>query len=150
MLKKTPLKRKSTSIKKISDKQKIKNEEKREQTKLRQLLFLEIWDEREETDSAGNKFVRCFETGKRMSRGFYRLNSCCYHHVLHKEKHPEFDLVKENIIILMPDVHAQVHTNIDKTPKVKEKTQELVYEFFEEKSKEILKKIQENPDLFFN
>ena len=129
MLKKTPLKRKSTSIKKISDKQKIKNEEKKEQTKIRQLLFLEIWDEREETDSAGNKFVRCFETGKRMSRGFYRENSCCYHHCILKSVRPDLDLIKENVVIILPDVHTLTHTDIDKTPKIKDFTGYLKNKF---------------------
>lgn len=128
MIKRTPLKRKSYSIKKVSEKQKVKNELKKEQVEKRHQMFLEIWDEREETDSAGNKFVRCFETGKRMSREFYRENTCVYHHILEKSdsKFPQYDLVKDNIVILHFDVHNQVHTNIDKTPKVKAKYQELL------------------------
>lgn len=129
MLKKTPLKRKACSIKKVSDKQKEKLVLKKEQTAKRQQMFLEIWDEREETDSAGNKFVRCFETGKRMSRGFYRENSCCYHHCILKNIRPDLDLVKENIVIILPEIHTLTHNNIDKTPKIKDFTDYLKNKF---------------------
>lgn len=125
MIKKTPLKRKSYSIKKVSEKQKVKNELKKDQTKERHKMFLEIWDEREETDSAGNKFVRCFETGKRMSRGFYRENTCVYHHCILKSARPDLDLVKENLVIILPEIHNLTHNDIDKTPKIKDFTEYL-------------------------
>lgn len=89
-------------------------------------MFLEIWDEREEIDSAGNKFVRCFETGKKMSRSFYRENSCCYSHTLPKSKFPEYDLEKWNIEIILPPVHEVWEMNKDRFPKLKARYEELL------------------------
>lgn len=97
------------------------NPEAKELTREQMKLFLEIWDER--ADDNGNNF--CFETGRLLKQEYYRNNSCCYHHCLFKEKYPEYRLLKENIVIIHPDVHEQVHVNVDKTPKVKKYTEEL-------------------------
>lgn len=127
MLKKTPLKRKPYSLKKVSDKQKVKNEEKKIQSEKRRQLFLEIFEERCEIEArTGKKFVRCFETGIRLYEIPFKENTCIYHHCLHKSKYPEYDLCKENLVIITPHIHEQVHLNIDKTPKVKAKTEELL------------------------
>lgn len=132
MLKKTPLKKKPYKLKKsplrkISERGLTKKEEKKEQAAKRRELFLEIWKEREEfyDKPAGRGFVRCFETGTRLDTEYFMENTCCYHHCLLKSTHPSYDLCKENIIIITPHIHNQVHTNIDKTPKVKAKTEEL-------------------------
>jgi hypothetical protein len=125
---KTPL-QKSTLKKTYKPKEKEKINKRNEQVEKRHLLFLEIWDEREEVDSVGNKFVRCFETNKRMGRSFYRENSCCYHHCLYKNKYPQYDLVKENIVVCLPEIHASTHLDIDKTPKIKNYTNFLLNKF---------------------
>ena len=101
---------------------------KREQTEKRHKLFLKLWDERQE-EQDGFKFVTCFESGQRLSRTTFRKNSACYHHVLEKSKFKELDLCEENIVILSPDIHALVHSNIDRTPKVKKLKEELYDKF---------------------
>lgn len=136
MLKRTPLKKKSYTLKKsplrkISERGLIKKEEKKIQAEKRRQMFLEIWDEREIEEirydgiKTGKFYCEDFETGIRLYRIPFRENTCCYHHILEKSKYPEYDLCKWNIVIISPFNHDQVHTNIDKTPKVKAKTEEL-------------------------
>lgn len=84
-------------------------------------FFLSVWDERSDKD--GNCF--CYETGVRLWRGRYRENFACYHHVLHKETYPQYKYCKENIVIIEQNIHTQVHTNMEKTPKVYELTKTL-------------------------
>lgn len=132
MLKKTPLKRKPYSLKKVRDEQKEKLALKKEQTTKRHQMFLEIWDEREieeiryDGTKTGKFYCEDFETGIRLYREPFRENTCCYHHILEKSKYPEYDLCKWNVVIISPFNHDQVHSNIDKTPKVKAKTEELL------------------------
>lgn len=95
--------------------------EARKRTELQMKTFLEIWDDR--CDDNGNNY--CFETGRLLKQEYFRNNSSCYHHCLFKEKYPEYRFLKENVVILHPDVHAQVHVDIDKTPKTKKYTLEL-------------------------
>lgn len=65
---------------------------------------------------------RCFETGKVLPK---EPSSMMFHHILHKSSFPEFRYKKWNIVVLLPEIHAQVHMDIDKTPKVKELTLNL-------------------------
>ncbi len=125
-LKKKPYKLKKSPLRKISERGLIKKEEKKEQAIKRRQMFLEIWHERE-VSMEGEGYVSCFETGVKLSRRIFMENTCCYHHILEKQdnKFPQYDLCKWNIVILHPDVHSQVHTNIEKTPKVNAKTEEL-------------------------
>lgn len=97
---------------------------KKEIALLRYKMFLEIWDENK-IISNDREYVTCYETGKRIYDGL-KNSSTIYHHVLHKSKYKEYDLCKWNIVLLTPDVHTQVHSNIDKTPKVKELTNKLM------------------------
>jgi hypothetical protein len=107
-----------------------KSEKKEEVAKMLNLFF-KIWDKREnyrtsiDKETLEEKGCFCFETGKWLSSNKYKLLTTCYHHILEKEKYPEYALLEENIIILHPDVHQLVHQNIDKTPKVKALRQEL-------------------------
>lgn len=102
-------------IKRISEKQKIREKEKRELTRQLHSLFLQIWDERE--DPQGNCY--CYETGKVLKRDFYRSNTSCYDHVLEKSKYKEYTLVKKNILIIDPMVHSNKTNDIDLTPRIK-------------------------------
>lgn len=119
MLKRSP-------IKKLSEKQRVKNQEKAAQTRRRFEMFFEIWEERKEYSPKFGYFCRCFETGDILREYYCKENSCVYHHLLEKNPYPEYDLMKENIVLLHPDIHSQVHTDIDKTPRVKKATQELL------------------------
>ena len=107
-----------------SAKQKIKDVEKRERTKKLHEWFLELFDKHCLQDGFG-KYVICFETGKKLYEQYYKFNTSIYHHVLEKSKFREFEFEEWNIIFLSPEVHDQVHADINKTPKVKQKTLEL-------------------------
>lgn len=107
-----------------SAKQKIKEIEKKERTKKLHNWFLELFDKHCLEDENG-KYVICFETGKKLYEQYYKFNTSIYHHALEKSKFPEFEFEEWNIIFLSPEVHNQVHTDINKTPKVKQKTLEL-------------------------
>ncbi len=105
-------------MRKISEKQKNRNKDKAEKTKQLHALFREIWDERE--DEVGNCY--CYESGRALPGYVFRGNTCCYDHVLEKNKaaYPQYAMVKKNIIIVHPDVHQQKGKDIDKCPKIKE------------------------------
>lgn len=108
-LKKTPLKKSNYRLKKTRTKKSWSSS--------MNDFFLELWDK-------SPKPIRCYETGAIISE-YYRTNSSIYHHILHKSEFPEFALDERNICFLLPDVHNQVHTNIDFTPKVKELTRRI-------------------------
>ncbi len=115
------------SIKKVSIQQKEKNVIKTETTKKLHKFFLDLWDERADK----NGCIRCFETDIYMSPTIYRENSCCYHHILEKSNpnYKQYALEKWNIVIILPDVHNQVHANIEFTPKIKKLTEKLKKQF---------------------
>lgn len=125
-IKKKPYKLKKSPLRKISERGLIKKEEKKIQAEKRRQMFLEIFEERCEIETrTGKKFVRCFESGVKLYEIPFKKNTCIYHHCLLKSKFPEYDLCKENLVIITPYIHEQVHLNIEKTPKVKAKTEEL-------------------------
>lgn len=107
-----------------SAKQKIKDIEKRERTKKLHEWFLELFDKHCLEDENG-KYVICFESGKKLYEKYYKYNTSIYHHILEKSRYLEYEFEEWNIIFLSPEMHDQVHKNIDKTPKVKEKTNEI-------------------------
>lgn len=119
----------------------LKSQNKEERTAMFSLFF-EIWDNQELFDTAtdlevpdhyrGLRYVRCYETGKRLKREHFRLLTTCYHHVLEKKSYPQYKLSRENIVILHPDVHLQVHQDIDKTPKVKALREKLLQKHLNE------------------
>lgn len=126
MLRRTPLKRNQKPLKrtKIVPKQKALGYSSDESKLRMRLLFLEIWDERQ--DEEGNCY--CFETGKKMKREIFRELSSCYDHVLEKNDnaYPQYKFTKKNIIIVLPEVHDQKGKYIDKTPKIKKYRDELL------------------------
>lgn len=95
-------------------------------------LYKEIWDEREDEEG----IVHCYETGMPLHGSTYRNNSCCYHHVLPKSKYPQFAEEKRNIIILHPDIHTKLESDIDKCPKVKRLKERLKEELDDRGDKE--------------
>ena len=107
-----------------SAKQKIKDVEKRERTKKLHEWFLELFDKHCLEDENG-KYVICFESGKKLYEKYYKYNTSIYHHILEKNRYLEYEFEEWNIVFLSPEIHDQVHVNIDKTPKVKEKTNEI-------------------------
>ena len=107
-----------------SAKQKIKDVEKKERTEKLHRWFLELFDKHCLEDENG-KYVICFESGKKLYEKYYKYNTSIYHHILEKNRYLEYEFEEWNIVFLSPEIHDQVHTNIEKTPKVKEKTNEL-------------------------
>ena len=110
-------------IKCLSVKKKGQNEAIKIKSVAMKTLFLQIWDKTEDFEG----YCYCFETGKKMHRSLYRNNSCCYHHVLEKgrEKYRKYKMEEWNIVIVLPEVHNQIHSNINKTPRIKLLTEEL-------------------------
>jgi hypothetical protein len=111
--KKKLLKKSYKPIKKISTKGVIAKEKKKEYTLKQWEFFLEIWNERPHV---------CYETGKPI---YGEPLSIYFHHCLEKNPYPQFALEKWNIVIVTGETHSQVHSNIDKTPKIKQLTKEL-------------------------
>jgi len=117
-LKRKPLKRgkplKRSFIERKPRSQEEKEEQRKEIEKMN-ALFIEIWNERCNSEDE----CRCFETSVVIKGRGYKRNTCCYHHVLEKSQYPEYRYVKKNIIVIMPYVHELVHQDIDLTPKIK-------------------------------
>lgn len=112
-----------------SAKQKVKDVAKAERTKDLHEWFLTIWDGRRKSDERGF-YVECFESGEKLYEQYYKHNTCCYHHLIEKSKYPEYEFDSQNLIIIHPDIHTLTHSNIDKTPKIKEKLNELRLQLF--------------------
>lgn len=64
-------------------------------------LFWEIWDERPH---------RCYNCGCSLGS---EPSTAYFHHILEKSKYPQFALLKNNIVLLCLDDHANVK-NLDK------------------------------------
>lgn len=82
-------------------------------------FFMQIWNK-----TPHNKRV-CYETGVKLK---YPPLTTYFHHVLEKSDHKykKFAYKEWNIVLLHPDVHTQVHIDIDKTPKVKALREQLL------------------------
>jgi len=114
-------KKQPKSFEEINEKNKEKKELKTKKTKILHQFFLDLWDER--ADKNGN--IKCFETEILMSGSIYKNNICCYSHQLSKSKYPEYALEKENILIVLPDVHANWESNQELCPKMLVYTKKL-------------------------
>lgn len=93
-------------IPKRSEKGKQKAIEKKLLVQNDMALYLEIWGERAHV---------CYETGKSIPKPLIQN----FHHVLEKAQYPQYRHSRWNIVIVTDDTHNQVHSNIDKTPKIK-------------------------------
>ncbi len=109
--------KKPKRIKQVSSKGMVKRENKKVLIGEDKKFYLEIWIERDNV---------CYETGEHLGN---EPLMTMFHHVLLKSKYPQYRHKKWNIILLKPDIHNQVHLNIDKCPKVKELTERLKEEY---------------------
>lgn len=109
------------AIKKYSEKGLEKKKLKTETTKKLHQWFLDLWDKR--ADKNGN--VRCFETDITMSHTIYKENICCYSHQIPKSKRPDLAFKEDNLLIVLPDVHASWEANQENCPKMYEYTKKL-------------------------
>lgn len=112
--KRKPIK-KSYLSKQPTEKAIAKKEEKKEYTQKQWQFFLKIWNSRPHVS---------FESGLPI---YGEPTSTMFHHCLEKgiEKYKKYALEDWNIVLLLPSEHNQVHTDISKTPKVKEYTEKL-------------------------
>jgi 5-methylcytosine-specific restriction endonuclease McrA len=97
------------SIRRVSDKQKIKKLEKRELLEEDLQFYAGIWDKREHC---------CYECGV----GICEPTSANFHHILEKRNYPDLRHIENNIVILCVSCHQQVETMIEKCPRTKELT----------------------------
>ena len=97
---------------------------KKERYLKRRDFFFRVWDERER-EERGKRYVECFESGRQLPRKTYRLNSCCYSHVLGKSEYPEYEFEDWNIVIIHPDYHLN-HSDSEKCPKQNKLRQFLI------------------------
>lgn len=104
-------------IRKISSKGKIRLEDKKALIEEDKILYQDIWDNPQE--KYHNHY--CYECGKGLSEPLMLY----FHHLLYKEHYPQFRHLIKNIAIICGDCHTQTHRDIDKTPKIKELTNNL-------------------------
>lgn len=75
----------------------------------RNAFFESIWNERPH---------RCEVTGASLGK---TPNTMYFHHILPKNKYPQFAFDKDNIIILHPNIHASVELDMYKYPEINER-----------------------------
>ena len=86
---------------------------KKEQTRARYELFLEIWSERGAKSEVSNTKLRG------------EPSSAYFHHIIPKGKYPPGDLDPNNIIIMTMDEHANVESNIYRYDEVNKRRELL-------------------------
>ena len=109
-----------TYIKKITDKQKDKNIEKKKQVELRKEMFLNIWNKLERKN--------CWSCDAYLGE---EPSSIFFDHLLEKSDYPKLDLVEENIYICCGDCHTkktmgnptEAHKNAIEQAKIKFKNE---------------------------
>ena len=98
----------------MEKKNKENRNKKRELHKADVEFYLSIWK---------NAKRRCYVTEKYLGN---EPLTTYFHHVLPKSRFPEYRYCEWNIILVTPEVHAQIEMNIDMVPTVKELTMELM------------------------
>ncbi|HJT72654.1 MAG TPA: hypothetical protein VJ720_01525 [Chitinophaga sp.] len=76
-------------------------------------FFMEIWEERD---------GRCEVTGEFLGEPL----STMFHHLLPKADYPQYRYCKWNILLVKPDIHAMIESDISKVPMAQTKTRELL------------------------
>lgn len=126
MFKKIFLKNKGNSLKKSflkkqSSSYNNKKSERIDRGERIMLCFDRVMKDRVLYDTLGRKYWISEESGKKI----YNINTMNLHHILLKSKYEELADVDENIMILTQEEHSLAHSDINKVPNVKLKTQEL-------------------------
>lgn len=117
--KNTPLK-KGKGIKKISEKGKIKKEERKAWLEELHNWEFSLWDKKVEESCVYKTGLLCIECGDFLSTDTYKHNLCCYSHLISKSSRKDLAMIEENLAIVCPDCHSKFEANPDKTPKQKE------------------------------
>lgn len=77
-------------------------------------FYVKIWN-------ASNK--RCQITGRYLGN---EPLTTFFHHILPKSRFPEYRWCEWNILMVHPEVHAQIELDMDKVPGVRKMTEELM------------------------
>lgn len=107
-------KKKPQPINKMSEKTKAKLAEEKALFAADKDFYLEVW--------IASPHV-CGECTSKLGKEPLTL---FFHHLLPKFKYPEFRHTPENIMILCPDCHTQAEADLDKVPKVRQRTNEAI------------------------
>lgn len=110
-----------SNINKVTDRSIAKKEEKKEHNKKLQQFYLDLWNKR--ADKNGN--VKCFETEITMSHTIYKSNLCCYSHQLPKSTNKDMAFLEENVLIVLPDIHALWESDPKKCERMYTYTEKL-------------------------
>lgn len=113
--------KKSYLSKKPTEKALIKKEERKKWLEELHKWELDLFDKRK--DKQG--YCYCFETGTPMHESVYKMNLCIYSHCIPKNNHKELAMNEDNLLIVLPDIHALWEANPNNTPKMKEYTDKL-------------------------
>lgn len=104
-------------MKKITEKQRIKNKEKKEENIRMFNFFRLIWNKRKHESEVSGEYL-----GKEPL-------SIYFHHILPKERCPEARYDEENIILLTFDEHQKVENNPYSFPVINEIREKLMIKY---------------------
>lgn len=107
-----PFKRKRISVKKEREKT-----ERVERAVRRHMLFQQIWKQRPHKSEV---------SGARLGR---EALSTFFHHILPKSKYPQGEFDPENIIMLTPDEHANVESDMFRYEEVNRRREQLLKKY---------------------
>jgi len=91
--------------------QKQQNKERREKDVA---FYVSIWNKSDK---------RCQVTGKYLGN---EPLTTFFHHILSKSRFPEYRWCEWNILMVDPEVHAQIELDMDRVPGVRKLTEELM------------------------
>jgi hypothetical protein len=110
-----------TAIKKLTERGAAKKEEKKKYNQELIDFYLDLWNKR--ADKNGN--VKCFETDILMSHSVYKNNLCCYSHQIPKSKRKDLAKNEDNVLIVLPEIHAAWEADPKSCEKMYAYTQKL-------------------------
>lgn len=100
-------------MKRISDKQKLKNEEKKRQRAKMLSVFMDIWHSRKHYSEVSGRWL-----GKEALSYFF-------HHILPKSLYPEAMLDEDNIILMTFEEHQKVESDFEFYEEVNKRREKL-------------------------
>lgn len=101
-------------IPKVSKKKLAQKELQKVVAELDEAFYLEVWN------ASPHKCIECdVYLGKHCQNIFM-------HHMLPKAKYPQFRHTPENIAIVCLQHHSQAEMDLDKVPKIKKRTEEII------------------------
>lgn len=107
-----PKPKKKYTIPKVSKKRQKKLEDQKEQQKLDEAFYKEVWAASPHS---------CQNCNCKLPKTPYNW---MFHHILEKRNYPQFRHTPENIAILCLECHSKCETNIDFAPRMKTRRQE--------------------------